>query len=160
MQQSQCAACQFKFLATFAQRWHDETALLASLSPDDSVLFEKPQWLIGEFDWLIPMESRSVGEGQLCDIVWNTIKLVRNGDDTDEVIRHLKKHGRIWPDEIIARNLREIKQIRDNPEKRDKTEQRIAILERDIKWELDKKDSFIKHCTETAQKIVELIRKN
>ena len=97
------------------------------------------------------MESHSTGEGQLCIIVWNTIKLVRNGGDADDVIKHLKDHGRMWPDEIIARNLQEIQQIRDNPEEVKNPKRRIEMLEWGIKQEMDKKDSFENNCTKNRR---------
>lgn len=73
--------------------WETERDLHASLSDDDKVLFKKMEDLIFEFDWMIPVESATSGEGQFCVIVWDTIQIVRNGGGIDEVINRLAKHG-------------------------------------------------------------------
>jgi hypothetical protein len=72
-----------------------QIGLESGLSREDKVLYNQVTNLVCEFDWMIPAESDSFGEGMLCMIVWNTIQIVRNGGGAAEVRKHLGKYGRL-----------------------------------------------------------------
>jgi hypothetical protein len=140
--------------------WRDDYTLIRGLSPEDLDLYEKVEELIWDFDWMIPEESAIEGEGHMTNITWNTIKIVQNGGGANEVIAHLKKFGQMWPDEKIAHNLQRIRQIKEDLESRKgrvDPERTIACIEDDIKRTMEKKDSFIRDCAETAGRIVKTI---
>jgi len=75
--------------------WKHERNLFLGLSPEDKALYELVGNLIGDFDWIIPLEADVSGDGGWWAIVWNTIQIARNGGGEDDIYKHLFPHASI-----------------------------------------------------------------
>jgi len=91
---------------THWEGWKYERSLFLGLSHEDKTLYEEVEKIIHRFDEDMVRETESSGKYSWFSIVWNSVQIVRNGEDENDLIKHLSKISRHYNDEYKEQRKR------------------------------------------------------
>jgi len=79
--------------------WKYERGIYLGLSREDKELYKQVENAIYHFDNDMERESAPSGEYSWFSIVWNSVQIVRNSGNEDDLVKHLSKISRNYSDE-------------------------------------------------------------